>query len=218
MAGTQRLSGAVLLLAALATPALAFAEDRALRGRVVLAAGERIALRDVAPVVVYLEGGGAPPRPATPAKPALIAQQGASFRPEFAVVVVGQSIDLPNRDDIVHNVFSFSERNAFDLGLYPQGEMRRITLQHAGVVRVYCSIHESMNATVLVVPSPYFAQVDAQGRFAIRDVPPGRYRLHVWSDMLPMQERALDLTSALPAPLEIGIEPRASPQRRDAVR
>jgi plastocyanin len=216
MPRAPKLCAAALTLLALAAAASAHAEGRALRGRVVLAAGEGISLGDVAPVVVYLEGAGLR-RAGPPAKPALIAQEGASFRPDFAVVAVGQSIDLPNRDDIVHNVFSFSEHNAFDLGLYPQGQMRRITLQHPGVVRVYCSIHESMNATVLVVPSPFFARVDAQGGFAIRGVPPGRYRLHVWSDMLPMQERTLDFTPGS-APLEIAIEARASPARREAAR
>ncbi len=215
MPRAPKLRAVALALLALAA-ASARAEGRVLRGRVLLAAGEGISLDDVAPVVVYLEGGelrSAGP----PAKPALIAQEGASFRPDFAVVAVGQSIDLPNRDDIVHNVFSFSEHNAFDLGLYPQGQMRRITLQHPGVVRVYCSIHESMNATVLVVPSPFFARVDAKGGFAIRGVPPGHYRLHVWSDRLPMQERALDFDAST-APLEIAIEPRAPPPRREAAR
>ena len=217
MPRSSRPLAATLTALALALANAAHAGEHAVRGRVVLAAG--VELRDVAPVVVYLEASRPTRRAAAPARPALIAQQGASFRPDFAVVSVGQSIDLPNRDDIVHNVFSFSERNAFDLGLYPQGEVRRITLQHPGVVRVYCSIHESMNATVLVVPSTYFARVDAKGNFVIRGVPPDRYLLHVWSDMLPGQERAVDLTSSDGAPLEIAIEPRApSAGRHEAAR
>src|SRR5688572_8968561 len=107
----RALGAAALTLLALAPASPACAEGRVLRGKVVLAAGEGIELRDVAPLVVYLDGGAAPAAP--PAKPVLIAQQGASFRPDFAVVAVGQGIDLPNRDDIVHNVFSFSAHNAF---------------------------------------------------------------------------------------------------------
>ena len=79
MPRAHRLAAALCVLA-LGAPASLRAEGRVLRGRVVLAAGEGISLGDVAPVVVYLEGGETS-RTAAPGKPALVADDGASFRP-----------------------------------------------------------------------------------------------------------------------------------------
>ena len=109
------------------------------------------------------------------------------------MVSAGQTVAWPNDDRIDHNVYSFSAPNAFDLGLYPQGEERRITLAQPGVLRVHCSIHRSMNAVILVAPTPLWAVVDDAGAFRIPQVPPGRYTLTIWSDVLPARTQTLDV-------------------------
>src|SRR5690606_6514346 len=43
------------------------------------------------------------------------------FRPRLLVVPVGATVRFPNQDPILHNVFSVSGANAFDLGLMPKG-------------------------------------------------------------------------------------------------
>jgi hypothetical protein len=101
-------------------------------------------------------------------------------------------------------VFSFSSPNEFDLGLYPGGESRAVAFRHPGLVRIFCSIHESMNGTLFVAPTPWFAVVEGDGSFRIPDVPPGRFRLHTWAEKLPPTERELRVGSA-PAPVEIRI-------------
>jgi hypothetical protein len=107
------------------------------------------------------------------------------------VVAAGTSVDMPNDDTIFHNVFSLSRPNEFDLGVYPAGQSRSVTFAHAGLVRLYCSIHESMRGTVLVAPSRWFAVVSPGGAYRIRDVPPGSYSLHVWNERLPALERKI---------------------------
>jgi hypothetical protein len=169
---------------ALATQAAAAGE---LRGSVALdLPGARLA--DFGPVVVYLEGrDGA----RSGSGPGALRQRGAQFTPGFLAVAAGDSVAMPNDDDIFHNVFSFSSPNDFDLGLYPGGESREVRFEHPGVVKVYCSIHEAMSATLFVAPTRWFAVVDADGRYAIPGVPPARYRLRTWAEKLP--ESALDV-------------------------
>jgi hypothetical protein len=45
---------------------------------------------------------------------------------------------------------------------------------------VFCDIHSNMAAYVVVHASPWVVQPDADGRFALGDVPPGCYTLHLW--------------------------------------
>jgi plastocyanin len=125
----------------------------------------------------------------------VLRQKNARFAPGFMVVSAGESVKMPNEDAIYHNVFSYSKPNEFDLGLYPPLASRDVKLLHPGVVKVYCSIHESMSAIILVTPTSDFARVKSSGKFEIRDVQPGRYRLHVWSEKLPEQTRSISIAA-----------------------
>lgn len=150
-----------------------------------------LALADVGPTVVYLTPVGAP-SPSIQSPAAIeIKQERAKFSPDFAIVSVGQSIAMPNFDGIFHNVFSFSRPNDFDLGLYESGETKSVSFDQPGVVRIYCSIHESMSALVFVAPTPAWAIVDIAGSYSISDVPPGDYELTVWNERLPSATRTV---------------------------
>jgi hypothetical protein len=126
------------------------------------------------------------------------------------VVAQGQTVEMPNDDSIYHNVFSFSVPNDFDLGLYPAGKSRSISFRHPGLVRLYCSIHEGMNGTIYVTPTPWFAVADGEGRYAIRGVPAGRWRVKTWTEKLPPVERTLEI-GAGPASLELSLANGAKP-------
>jgi plastocyanin len=178
-------------------PMVSAAEEIA--GRVALAfEGARLA--DLGPTVVFLTPADGETLPAAPAAgaPPTIRQRDARFEPEFLVVTAGQGVVMPNDDSIFHNVFSFSRPNDFDLGVYPSGESRRVVFEHPGVVKLYCSIHESMSAAILVTPSPYHATVSRSGHYRIEDVPAGAYTLTVWNEKLPRSERDVDVSGSRP--------------------
>jgi plastocyanin len=151
-----------------------------------------LALADAGPTVVYLESLG-PPLPARETPGAEIRQRLARFEPSFTTVAVGEPVRMPNDDTIFHNVFSYSRPNDFDLGLYRAGEARTVRFEAPGLVRIYCSIHENMNGLIFVTPSRLFARPDSRGEYRIRGVPPGRYRLHVWTERLPAWTREVEL-------------------------
>jgi plastocyanin len=187
-----------------------------IEGRVSLAI-EGLSLADVGPIVVYLE----PAAELASRVPAArgtrtIRQSNAHFAPGFLAVAAGQTVDMPNDDDIYHNVFSYSKGNAFDLGLYAAGTSRRVTFENPGAIKIYCSIHESMNATVFVAPTAHFALVGADGRFRLRDVPAGRWRLRSWCERLPESARELVVEDGRVTRVEaaLGVSPLESTSSR----
>ena len=181
---------------------LEFARAGEVSGHVALAV-EGASLEGAGPVVVYLEGIDAPLVSANRRRGLEIHQKDASFSPVFLAIAAGETVVMPNDDLIFHNVFSYSTPNDFDLGLYPRGESRTKTFLYPGVVRIYCSIHESMNATIFVSPSSYFSVAGPGGAFSIRDVPPGKYRLRTWNRRLPPASQVVDVGVGTPAVAEL---------------
>jgi plastocyanin len=131
------------------------------------------------PAVVWLEGVN---MPATNKKDPVMTQRGGQFVPSFLVVVAGQSVDMPNEDEVAHNVYSVSDAKSFNLGYYAKGELKAVTFDRPGMVDVLCLIHSFMRAKILVVPNPYYSLVAADGSFHIHNAPTGRFVLAFWGE------------------------------------
>ena len=108
-------------------------------------------------------------------------QKDKMFTPHILPIVAGTTIDFPNGDPIFHNAFSSYSGQIFDIGLYSPGTSRSVRFQRPGIVRVFCNIHPSMSAIILVLTTPYFAVTPHDGSFHI-DVPPGSYDLGVFHE------------------------------------
>ena len=123
--------------------------------------------------VVYLPEAGAVPAPAI-ARQAAMDQEKRTFVPLALVVRVGAEIRFPNSEAIHHSVYSFSRAKRFEIGLF-KGQGGNVTLDRPGEVKVFCNIHKSMGALIVVVGHPYAAVTDAEGRFALRGLPAGEH-------------------------------------------
>jgi plastocyanin len=123
--------------------------------------------------------------------------------PAVLAVSAGDSLRFANDAEIYHRIFSYSESNPFDLGVMRRGEARSIRLANPGIVRIYCSLHPAERATVFVAPSPYFATFRPPAGYEIRDVPPGRYRLHVWGEGAPRTSQPVTVLSGTAVAAEV---------------
>ncbi len=153
---------------------------------------ERIDYDHLKDFVVYVDDDLKATGQATDAKPTVVMQRNVSFEPHVLPVLVGTKVTWPNRDQIYHNVFSISEIKAFDLGLHTDKDApAEVLFDTPGRVDVFCSIHVAMHCIILVLPSPYFAKVDARGRYSLTGVPPGPCHLKAWHDRLPPQSSTI---------------------------
>jgi len=206
----QRLIGLVVLAASLG-PMQANAQTPVARtvevsGRIVILEKDNKPSADLGDAVLYLEGSGltvAVARPVT----VEIAITDKAYAPHVLVVPVGSAVRFPNHDPFNHNVFSQSEPNQFDLGLYGRGEAKSQTFANPGLVRVYCNVHPRMVAYIQVMGNRYYAQPGADGSFTMANVPPGQYRLHVWHERVPA-EVVTDITAGSGDALQITLDAR----------
>jgi plastocyanin len=132
-------------------------------------------------IVVFLKKvpGDFPP----PTEHAVLDQKYLQFTHRVLPILKGTTVDFTNDDNIYHNVFSNSISNPkFDLGRRVKGEKVSVKLDHPEDVRVYCEIHSSMKAHILVLQNPYFTSLGPGDKYTLTNVPPGDYQLVVWHD------------------------------------
>jgi plastocyanin len=184
-----------LILMLLAVPAAA----EELRGRLQLVAkGGKGPARgsDVRQALVWYEpASGAPSQPS---KTFVMTTKDKQFVPRVLRIPRGSRVRFANEDVILHNVFSVSGGNSFDLGLYRRGPGKEQKFDEPGLVRVFCNVHHSMVGYILVLDSPYVATPDAEGNFVLTGLPRGLGRLTIWHEQ------------AEPASVDVQV-PRAEP-------
>jgi plastocyanin len=202
---------AVVALAGVLGPLNGTAQTPAARlvdvsGRIIILEKDNKPSPDLGAAVLYLEGSALAAAVARPVN-VEIAITDKTYAPHVVVVPVGSAVRFPNHDPFNHNVFSQSEPNQFDLGLYGRGEAKSQTFANPGLVRVYCNVHPRMVAYVQVMANRHFAQPGTDGSFTIANVPPGQYRLHVWHERIPA-EVVTDVTAGGGEPLQITLDAR----------
>ena len=137
--------------------------------------GQCAALAD-AVITAVPTSGKLPARvPAT----AIIDQIHKHFVPLVSVIQTGTLVTFPNKDNIEHDVYSFSPAKTFELNLYSGVAAHPVEFDKAGLVVLGCNIHDQMIAYVAVVDTPYFAKTDAAGHARI-ELPAESYQVEAW--------------------------------------
>ena len=107
-------------------------------------------------------------------------QQDEAFVPSVVAITLGSTVEFPNADPYFHNVFSLSWGAAFDLGRYPRGQSRHVSVQPRRLDQGVCHLHSHMAAAIMVFDHQHFTVPEADGSFALGDVPAGEWRLSAW--------------------------------------
>ena len=113
------------------------------------------------------------------AAPAVLDQKGCIYEPQIVAIQTGQKLLVKNSDMCVHNV---------DFTPTVSGNSPHNDVQMAGAadlpytyanpemfIMFKCDVHPWMRAWVSVFDSPYFAVSGKDGKFTIKNVPPGKY-------------------------------------------
>ena len=144
--------------------------------------------KGLANVFVYVKSGISGTYPA-PAAAATIDQKGCTYHPHVFGMVAGQSLEILNSDDTLHNIHSLPEKNeAFNLGMPVKGMKYTKKFDKPEVmIRIKCDVHGWMSAYCGVLSHPFFAVTAADGTYTIKDLPAGTYTIEAWHEKLGTQ-------------------------------
>ncbi len=167
-----------------------------IQGKLELVAGQKqsVDAGEVADGLVYFLPKAGNPKP----KPGFftVRTHSKGFSPSLMVVPAGSTIAFPNRDTVLHNVFSRTPGATFDLGNYGPGQSRQQVFSKPGLITVNCSVHYTMRATVLVMATPYYTRPDKNGRFELTGLPSGAGTLVYWHPRSAAATTQISLPSA----------------------
>ena len=145
-------------------------------------------------VAVFLEGvqHGRAISTASP----VLTERRCTFVPHVLTVTAGTRLLLHN-DDPVLNTFLAVEvqggRTLFNEGLANQGQKLYRKIRRPGLIKVLCDVHPWEVAYLVAFDHPYHTVCDAEGRFALEEIPPGRYSLGLWHEKLGGKRQPVDL-------------------------
>jgi plastocyanin len=110
--------------------------------------------------------------------PVVLDQKGCLYTPTILAIQTGQKLVVKNSDPCIHNVHTVStagnpEHNDAQM---PGGKDLTFTFPKPEMFMTFkCDVHPWMFAWVSIFDNPYFSISDADGKFDIKNVPPGKY-------------------------------------------
>ena len=128
----------------------------------------------------------------------LLNQKGCLYTPQILAIQTGQKLIVRNSDSCVHNVHTEPKNNPPSNQVQmPGGADLPFTFAKPEMFLTFkCDVHPWMFAWVSVFDNPYFAISGTDGKFTIKNVPPGKYTLVASHRKLGTQTAQIEVTDA----------------------
>lgn len=125
-----------------------------------------------------------------PQRAVVLDQKGCCYIPHVFGVMAGQPLEILNSSRINEVPHGYPRRNPeFSFTLPKRGMRKAVVLNEPETFRIGCDVHPWEIAWCHVMAHPFFTLTDAEGRFMIRDLPPGEYELELWHELPTLGSR-----------------------------
>lgn len=131
------------------------------------------------------------------APPVVLDQKGCLYTPQIMAIQTGEKLTVKNSDPCIHNVHTVSkagnpEHN--DAQMAGGADLNYTFDKPEMFMKFGCDVHQWMFAWVSVFDNPYYSISGADGKFVIKNVPPGKYTVVAAHRKLGDQTQTVDVT------------------------
>nr|WP_315485331.1 methylamine utilization protein [uncultured Undibacterium sp.] len=155
-------------------------------------------------------------------KDEVVDQIDKEFMPYVKPVIAGSKVFFPNKDNVRHHVYSFSQAKSFEIQLYSGKSAAPVILDKPGIIVLGCNIHDWMLGYIYVADTPYFGKSQANGMIELKDLPEGEYQMRIWHPGMGMTAgeagKKVSINDGTPAQLnwQINVKPVARIPRKSS--
>ena len=125
---------------------------------------------------------------------AVLDQKGCIYSPHVVVVPTTGELAILNSDGVLHNIHSYSTLNPpFNVA---QPKFKKVVTEKftkAEIIKATCDAHNWMQGWIVATDHPFVATTDEVGRFTIKDIPPGHYKVEIWHETLGKQVKDVSI-------------------------
>ena len=148
-------------------------------------------------VFVYVKDGLGTRTFDVPKEPVTIDQSGCKYHPHVLGVMTGQTLKIVNSDPTTHNIHPTPAANReWNESQPPKATALEKTFAREEIMLpVKCNQHPWMKMYVNVVKSPFYAVTGPDGKFEIKGLPPGDYKLEFVQEKMGKQEQKVTLAA-----------------------
>lgn len=157
-------------------------------------------------VVVALQGVPASAKAPTIPTPAKMDQKQCVFVPRVVIIPVGGSVEFLNSDRLLHNVRGGGKENPPFNRAQPHARTISIAFRNPEVLRVDCDLHSWMRGWIVVAEHPFYTLTNEQGEFVFENVPPGKYKLQAWQEILGNVDQEVTVAGGGPQNITIRMD------------
>jgi plastocyanin len=145
-------------------------------------------------VFVYVKDGLGDRTFTAPTGPVVLDQKGCRYHPHVFGIMVGQPMQILNSDPTLHNIHALAQANReFNMGQPKPGKNTHTFSTTEVMVPFKCDVHRWMNAYAGVVDHPFYSVTSDEGRFELKDLPPGTYTIEAWHETLGTQTQTVTI-------------------------
>ncbi len=150
-----------------------------------------------------------------------LVQQDCQFLPHVLLIPQGADLHVVNNDRIGHHVRARGPHVRLNV-MQPRYVVKLLVPRVARrtlpepVADVWCDVHPWMHAHIVVLEHPYYAVTGDNGGFELTDVPPGKYELAIWHEVLgrATQPVTVDANGETEVSFEMELSDRPLPPAR----
>ena len=125
--------------------------------------------------------------------------KGLVFRPHIIIVQQGAIVEFLNSANVAHSIFwpsiSGDKKLKHNLGTLTKGERKSFKFDNPGIVSLLCIVHSEVSGFIVVSPTPYYAETDANGEYKIENVPEDDYSVTSWHEGMKPQSKPLTVSA-----------------------
>ncbi len=133
-------------------------------------------------------GAGAPP--------VVLDQKGCLYSPQILAIQTSQKVVVKNSDPTFHNVHVVDDTGTTlhnDAQMAGGADLTYTFDKPQMFMKFQCDVHLWMHAWVSIFDNPYFSVSGHDGKFVIKDVPPGKYTIVADHRKLGEQTQTVDV-------------------------